>query len=368
MSTEQYPVNHEQPEGEQSTESTASPPVEEAGRKRSRRGCFGTFLMSIGLLVVFSVSLIFVLLLVAMFRGVSFPTAPPARFEEKVVRRVPEVDEKISIIEVGGLISFASSRAGGNANQLLAQVRQAARDPNVAAIVLDINTPGGEVIAVDEVHYAIRNFAESGKPVVSVIRSMGASGGYYIAAAADHIVANPMTLTGSIGVMVPHIEYSELLDKIGISYTPYKSGVLKDFLSGGLEREPGEQELIDAHMKEIIEGSFRRFAQVVADGRADYESAESVMEADFGDGRILSGIQAEELGLVDDLGHLDTGLAKAEELAGLEKANVVRYHQPWSFRNLPFMGDGEEINLFKLDGGALLESGQGIYYLMPGLR
>ncbi len=221
---------------------------------------------------------------------------------------------------------------------------------------------------LDEVHHLVRELSRQGKPVVAVMRSMGASGAYYIAAAADHIVANPLTITGSVGVIIPHFEYSELLDKVGVAYTPYKSGEMKDLLSGGLQRDPEVQRQANEHLREIVDASFRRFAEGVAWGRSGYSNAEEVMAAEFGDGRILSGTQAHELGLVDQLGYFDNALDKARELAGLEEVNVVRYRRPWSLRDLWIMRAGEgDTNLMKIELPNLLDSGQALYYLLPGL-
>lgn len=293
---------------------------------------------------------------------------PGRKIVEDVLLRLPGVDDKVVVIDVKGIIGTGSPYDGADSNRLRAELRQAAADPHVVAVVLDLDTPGGEVIASDEVHHMIRQLREKhGKPVVACMRSVCASGGYYIAVAADHIVANPMTLTGSIGVIVPTVQFTELLDKIGIKFEPYKSGAMKDMLSGAVSRPQGEEMLIESHMRDLVRTIFQRFAQVVADGRPMYDTAEDVMNARFGDGRILLGADALSHGLVDQLGYFDEAIETARELAGVYEAGVVRYRRSLTLRDMLFaMQQPREV---RIESQILQFLGEAnprkLYYLMP---
>ncbi len=370
-------VNGSQPDqaGQKPPPPPPSPPArpEKGGRARSRYGCFATGLMVVGAMVILSFLLFFGLFLLAIAFGsgetkvaTRFSFAESDELTEETVVGIPGIDQKIAVIEVAGLIAYGSRR--GDAHLLAAQIRRALRDPQVVAVVLDIDSPGGELTAVDELHYLLRELPRRGKPLVAVMRSMAASGGYYLALACDHIVASPLTITGSVGVIIPRFEYSQLLDRVGIEYAPYKSGQMKDLLSGGVEREPEQRERIDQHLQTIVDEGFMRFAEAVAWSRNDYESAAAVIDASFGDGRILSGSQALQLGLIDELGHFEDAMGKARQLARVEKANVVRYHRPWRWRDFRFMGGGKglEFNLLKLEAEPLFGNGLTVYYLVPG--
>jgi protease-4 len=201
------------------------------------------------------------------------------KVHEEMVKREVGVEDKVAIIDIKGVILANSPMDGADANVLRTQLKHAADDPHVVAVVLDLDTPGGEITASDEIYRAVVGVRDAGKPVVACMRSVCASGGYYVAAAADHIIANSLTITGSIGVIIPHFRYSEMLAKIGVEVAPYKSGALKDMLSGATEREAGEQQMVDAYVQSLVDSSFYQFARVVANGRQAYETADDVLNS-----------------------------------------------------------------------------------------
>src|SRR3712207_5461160 len=169
-------------------------------------------------------------------------------------------------------------------------------------------------------HQSILDFKEqTGKPVVVSMEDTAASGGYYISAAADRIVANETTLTGSLGVIFTLTDFSELADRYGVQQEVVKSGKFKDMGSSFRDLTPEERGILQS----IVDESYDEFVQVIVEGRNRPE--ERVRE--IADGRVYSGEQAKELGLVDSFGGLDEAAVISRNLANLEEATVVRYVQ-----------------------------------------
>lgn len=243
-------------------------------------------------------------------------------FDEEYVSG--EGDEKIAVLPVEGVIGSQESTGGvlstsaATPETLRDELRQAAEDESVEAAIIEVDSPGGGVVASAEMHQSILDFKrESGKPVVVSMGETAASGGYYISTAADSIVANETTLTGSLGVIFSYLNYGEAARKLGLEEEVIKSGEFKDI--GSPAREPTEEE------REILQGlvdeSYGAFVEVIVEGRDLPE--DRVRE--LADGRVYSGLQARELGLVDELGDLDAAARVSRELAGVKKATVVRY-------------------------------------------
>jgi len=208
----------------------------------------------------------------------------------------------------------------GNAysESVIERLRRAEGDSAVKAIVLRVNSPGGGVVASDEIYHAL---LEIEKPIVVSMSELAASGGYYISCAADKIVANPTTLTGSIGVISTVPNFEELLDKIGIEVLVIKSGPMKDTLSP--YRQPTEEEI--EHWQQITDEAYEQFLSIVADER-DLPLEEA---RDLADGRVYTGQQALALGLVDELGNLPEAIDLAAELGGIEgEPQIVEYGAP----------------------------------------
>lgn len=293
-----------------------------------------------------------------------------------------DAKEKIVVMDIGGIISGQPINYEGltMADYVKDQLEKAADDEHVKAIVLRMDSPGGEVLASDDIYKALRTFQLSNDiPVVTVMGSLAASGGYYISAGSRWIVANPLTMTGSIGVIMHGYNYRGLMDKVGVRPDVVKSGKLKDMFSG--EKRP-EEELPEekAILADMIGETFQRFKEVIREGRgwaakengneqiAGYRELAANWE-DFADGRIMSGTTALNLGLVDQLGDFDTAVEQAKILAGIESANLVSYALPPTFGDLfGFLGQAKAQTLKVEIGGMNLSSplrpGR-LYYLSP---
>ncbi|MDO9573712.1 MAG: signal peptide peptidase SppA, partial [Candidatus Contubernalis sp.] len=171
---------------------------------------------------------------------------------------------------------------------------------------------------------------EAGKVVVVSMSDMAASGGYYISVAADHIMANPGTTTGSIGVILQHISLEELLEDLGIEFDTIKSGEYKDIGDISRAMRPEEREILQAFSQDVYE----QFVEAVASGRN--MSQEQVLE--LADGRVFTGRQALELGLIDELGNLYDAVDRAAELAGIEGDPTIIGHGGLTFWDIFFGG------------------------------
>ncbi|MGQ9689362.1 MAG: signal peptide peptidase SppA [Desulfobaccales bacterium] len=223
----------------------------------------------------------------------------------------------------GGLWSLLGKTVGPG--RVKEELEKAGRDPRVKAVVLRINSPGGSVSAADMIYHAIIRFKEERRvPVVACFMSLAASGGYYVAQAADEIVAHPTTLTGSIGVVAMKFNVKGLMNKVGLDQDTVKSGPWKDFWSPFRPATGAEKQMMQA----IIDDFHRRFVAVVERHRG--LSRQEVQKV--ADGRIFTASQAQELHLVDQVGYLEDALRAAQKKAGLTAAKVVRYHRPDAYR------------------------------------
>ena len=241
--------------------------------------------------------------------------------------------DKIVVIPLSGTITSADSSLLSGSTITPGLVRdylsKVEKDKAVKAIVFRIESPGGEIEPCQEILWEIERVKETKPIVVSMVGTV-ASGGYYISAKASKIVALPTTMTGSIGVISQVINVEGLLEKLGIQIETFKGGKYKDMYSGFREMTPDEKII----MQEMVDEYYELFVDVVAEGRG--LSREEVRN--LATGQLYSGTKAKELGLVDELGNLDTAINLALELAGIEAA-VVEYYQPprltlWSLLGL----------------------------------
>jgi protease-4 len=229
---------------------------------------------------------------------------------------------KIVVIPLSGTITTEGSSLFSGSTITPELVRdylaRVEKDKAVKAIVFHIESPGGEIAPSQEILWEIERIKET-KPIVVSMGGTAASGGYYISTKADKIVALPTTMTGSIGVIsaVPNIE--GFLEKLGIQIEIFKGGKYKDMYQGLRELTSEEEEI----MQQMIDEYYEQFIDVVAEGRE--LSREEVR--DLATGQIYTGTEAKELGLVDELGDMDTAIDWALELAGIETA-IVEYYQP----------------------------------------
>lgn len=215
--------------------------------------------------------------------------------------------DKIGIVEVKGVITQSSG--------IIEEIHEYEEDEGVKAIIVRIDSPGGGVGPSQEIYREIVK-VKSKKKVVTSMGSVAASGGYYIACASDLIVANPGTITGSIGVLMEFTNIEELFKKIGIKGVVLKSGEHKDIGSPFREMTPAEKKIVQG----VIDNVHQQFVQAVAEGR----KLDRAKVAEIADGRILTGEQAKQLGLVDQLGNLQDTIDVSAKLAGIVgKPNVL---------------------------------------------
>jgi protease-4 len=295
---------------------------------------------------------------------------------EEVVLEDNDASEKIAVVPIEGIISGDLGSRGGHSlvDIVKAQLDRAADDKKVKAVILKVDSPGGEVMASDDIARAISEFrSDAGKPVVVSMGSLAASGGYYVSAPCEWIVANELTITGSIGVIMHGFNYRGLMDKVGLVPEVYKSGKFKDMMSGS--REPGSITPEErAMVQRLIDETFAKFKSVVADGRKRaHESnkdgqALAADWADYADGRVLSGKEAFELGFVDQLGTFDDAMGKAKKLGKIkDQANLIEYRQRNDLADLFGMFGQSESRAFKVDLGLdlpKLQAGR-MYFLSP---
>jgi protease-4 len=233
--------------------------------------------------------------------------------------------EKVLMIDIDGTISSALetgflSREKSVVARVFERLERAAADPWVKAVILRLDTPGGEVTASDIIYHEILRFKErTGRPVVGLMMSVAASGGYYIASACDVIVAHPSTLTGSIGVISIFPSVESLMSKIGVKVNIIKSGPAKDSGSPFRDMTEDEKKIFQGIIDEYYEG----FLAVVARGRQGKVPAAELRT--IADGRVYTAPQALKLGLIDAVGYFDDAVGKARELASLKGAKVVSY-------------------------------------------
>ncbi|MFQ5992820.1 MAG: signal peptide peptidase SppA [Nitrospiraceae bacterium] len=242
-----------------------------------------------------------------------------------------EGSSKILLLEVTGLISSHQQSQFMAAPSLVSDFKEqltlAADDPDVKALVLRVNSPGGTVTASDVLYHEVRMFkAKRNVPVVVWIMDVGASGAYYLAVAGDRIVAHPSSVTGSLGVIMLTVNASGLLEKIGVEATAVTSGPRKDMGSPFRPMTDEERQIFQG----VITSFYERFLTVIGEGRSNL-SADQVRE--LADGRIYTGEQAKALGLVDSVGYLEDAIDLAKEQADLKESRVVTYRRPGEYRH-----------------------------------
>ena len=214
---------------------------------------------------------------------------------------------RVAVVELEGVIV--------DVDDLLRELKAHRENPLVKAVVIRINSPGGVVAPTQEVHAALIRLRESGKPVVASLGAVAASGGYYVAVAADRIYASPGTLTGSIGVIMRLANLDALMKKVGVDYVVVKAGRFKDIGSMARAMTPDERQVLQAMLDDV----HGQFVSAVAAGR----KLNRAQVLAFADGRVVSGVQAKTLKMVDALGGLDDALDGAASLAGLPKPPLV---------------------------------------------
>ncbi len=286
-------------------------------------GCLSIFLF---VALCASVLVNFILAATAFSRlaGASYEQDSKPRFREVVVARGSS-DDKIAVIPLRGLISSSMDGQVGDSmvDDLRLALEQAREDDEVRAVVLEIDSPGGEVTASDTIYNAVVK-TRAKKPVVVHMGSVAASGGYYVACGGKYLMASDTTITGSIGVIIQTLNYEQLLNKVGLASVVFKSGKFKDMLNGARPITPEEREYVQG----FVMGTYEKFLGIVAKER---NLPADAMRNTVADGRILSGRDAHENKLIDGLGQIEDAFSKARELANSPDATVVKYNPPNNF-------------------------------------
>jgi protease IV len=324
-----------------------------------RLGCLSIFLF-----VALCASLfVNIVLMIAAFQRVSGIREPEPipRFREILLQRgIRATTDKIAVITMRGLISTSvpGSVTDSMVDDLRAALQQAREDSRVKAIVLEIDSPGGEVTASDEIYSAVVK-TRAKKPVVVYMDSLAASGGYYVSCGGKFLMANETTITGSIGVIIQTFNYEQLFNKIGLASVVFKSGKFKDMLNGARPITPEERELV----QNFIMSTYDKFLGIVAKER---NLPADLLRNTIADGRILSGKEALQNKLIDGLGEMDDAFSKAKQLGNAPDAKVVKYGPPFNLsRFLRVFGESDSKIELQLPKQLLPQLESGRAYLLP---
>ncbi len=329
-------------------------------------------------LAIFLAMLLFIsgglnLLLLVVTAGSGLGTvgseADGTAYEIVTILDAESTSDRILRIPIDGAIAEMASpligASGGTVSQVRRALELAAAQSEIKAVLFDINSPGGGVTDSDVIHRMIADFrVDTGKPVMALFGDMSASGGYYIAAACDRILARPTTITGSIGVIMSSYNYGEAAKKLGVETVVIKSKhtPFKDIMSPTRPMAPEEKEILDS----IVEEMYQRFVDVVDEGRPEL-SRDRIIE--LANGQIYSAGQARDNGLVDGLVSVETAYEQLSEMAGIELADVVEHRRRPTLSELLF-GMSSRPPSFEDSLAGLMHSTTGakFLYFWPGGR
>lgn len=292
--------------------------------------------------------------------------------ESVVLGGAPSSSPKVALIDVTGFISHTAGPGliAGRANaidSLVARLDKAGEDPKVRAVVLRINSPGGTVAASQTAYDEVVAFRErTGKPVVVSMGDVATSGGYYLALAGDRIVAQPASITGSVGVLFQTFNVSRGLDMIGIEGRAIVSKPNKDLANPFEPEDPAHIAILQG----MVDGFYDDFRALVIDSREGLSASDIDTVTD---GRVFTGRQALDLALIDQLGSVRDAFEAAKDLASLDAATLVKYHVEGDVITTPYAsasfdgahtppGVGTQVNLFQVNVPELPTTG-GFYYL-----
>ncbi len=264
-------------------------------------------------------------------------------------------DSKILVVDISGImIDTKQSNVFGARTQMnitsrvREQLDKAREDEDIKAVILKIDSPGGAVTTADILHHEIIKYKkETGMYIVAQMESVAASGGYYVAVAADEIIAHPTTITGSIGVIITMVNIHGLMEKIGIENQTITSGDSKAMGSFLKKMDAEEKKLF----QDIVDSLYERFLSVILDGRENLEEKELKKVAD---GRILLAKDALEAGLIDHIGYWDDTIALTEKKSGITDPTVITYRRPGDYSpniysSTPVSGNSGGINILPVD-------------------
>ncbi len=314
---------------------------------------------------LFLYSILAVLALVAVAILINRSTAAPKNQDiNKVVSSDMKVNmqsivksdistEKIAVISVTGIIG-----SPGLTEKVTAELRSASSDANIKAVILKVESPGGGVYDIDLIWKEVMKFKESKKPMVAFFAGVAASGGYYISAPADKIMATPATITGSIGTILQALNYAGLMKKLGVKIMTFKSGKQKDMLSPYREMDPETEKIL----QDWIDEDYNEFVRVVSQGRKlDEETVRKLA-----DGRIYTARQAVKNRLIDSVGYFEDAVELAKKLANSPNASVVEMNAIYTRSNL-FYESLRVLKKIRENPADKYMPPNGMYYLAPGL-
>jgi protease IV len=298
------------------------------------------------------------LLLVTGCAIVTIPLFPSEKgLQEQVLEG--EGTTKILLVDISAVISEKERSKGlglVTEDSLVARIKEelqkAEKDESVKGVVVKINSPGGTVTATDTIYHELMEFKRrTGARIVACVTGLAVSGGYYLASAADEIVAHPTSVTGNIGVIALKFNVDQLLSKVGIQEETVKSAEKKDIWSPFRPSTPEEKEIIQS----VIDTFHKRFVSVVHDGRKPLLSKEEVDE--LADGRIFTAEQALAAKLVDKIGYLDDAVKAIKGSLNLTEAKVITYLRPGSYKGSIYSGlpqrSDNDINLIAVNANFL---------------
>jgi protease-4 len=286
------------------------------------------------------------------------PVSLDERLVENEIKRDPGwfVNDKVAVIDVSGIIMNSRSKGffgeGENPVSLfIEKIDKAQADSDVRALVLRINSPGGGVTASDIMYNRVMEYkSATGKPVIAVLVDVAASGGYYLACAADTIIAHRTSVTGSIGVIVQTVSFAGTLDKIGVTSQAITSGKMKAMGSPLKPLDPAAAEVLQG----VVDDFYAKFVKVVDTGRPKLNIDQVRTLAD---GRIYTADEAMKNGLVDSIGYMDQALAHAKARSGSDRMIAVMYGRPAGYRANAYSmvpGGGMQFNMVNVDAGMLM--------------
>jgi protease-4 len=227
----------------------------------------------------------------------------------------------VGVIEINGVLGGETASllttSAADSNRIMKAIRTAAKRPDIKAVVIRINSPGGTAVAAQEIGIELDKLRKTGKPVVTSMGDVCASGGYWIACSSDYIVANGTTITGSIGAIMETANLQGLYDKLGIRQEVFKSGEHKDIGSSAREITPEEREILQA----VVSDSYAQFLKQVKQGRKGKINPGEL--EDIADGRVFTGETALQIGLVDSLGNYYDAVKQAEEMAEITEESRI---------------------------------------------
>jgi len=287
---------------------------------------------------------------------------PLTKFREIVVQRGGRgISDRVAVIVMRGLISSSVPGAAGDnmVDDLRMALQQARDDDRVKGVVLEVDSPGGEVTASDMIYNAVVK-TRARKPVVVYMDSLAASGGYYVSCGGKYLMANETTITGSIGVIIQTLNYEQLFNKVGLAAVVFKSGKFKDLLNGARPMTPEEREFV----QNFVMKTYDKFLGIVAKER---NLPADGLRNSIADGRIFSGREALENKLIDGVGQIEDAYAKAKQLGGAPEATVVKYAAPFSlFRFFRALGETNQSKLqIELPKQLLPQLESGRAYFLP---